>query len=94
NWIVTVSEVNDILGLDEETRWSIYPNPVENILHVQTKNSAHVTLIDIQGKRVIREVTGTDMTLELAGLNAGIYILRIVEGDHIHFRRIMKSRSN
>ncbi|MEM0939765.1 MAG: DUF5018 domain-containing protein [Bacteroidota bacterium] len=93
DWIVTVSVAGDPLRLDEENGWNIYPNPVENILHVKTKNTVKLTLIDMLGRQVIQEEKGTDMELTLEGLHAGVYILIIKEEDKLSFTKIIKSRS-
>ncbi len=65
---------NEIAGL------RIYPNPVTgNVVHIATANSGEkaVAIYDVLGKQVINTVT-TD-AVNVAGLNSGIYIVKITE---------------
>lgn len=65
---------NEIAGL------RIYPNPVTgNVLHITTANSGEkaVAIYDVLGKQVVNTVT-TD-AVNVAGLNSGVYIVKITE---------------
>lgn len=65
---------NEIAGL------RIYPNPVTgNVLHIATANSGEkaVAIYDVLGKQVVNTVT-TD-AVNVAGLNSGVYIVKITE---------------
>ncbi len=65
---------NEIAGL------RIYPNPVTgNVLHIATANNGEkaVAIYDVLGKQVVSTVT-TD-AVNVAGLNSGVYIVKITE---------------
>jgi len=65
---------NEIGGL------SLFPNPVSgNVLHITSDSNSekNVVVFDVLGKEVIR--TQTTNTLNIANLNAGVYIVKITE---------------
>jgi hypothetical protein len=74
------------VGLHQVPDLHIYPNPARNsfILNVQNMNnvSGLVTVIDITGKNVIIEEINTEiMTVDVTGLNAGLYFVKVRSGD-------------
>ena len=75
------------VGLNQIPDMFIYPNPARNsfILNVKNMNnvSGMVTVIDITGKNVIiEEINNEIMTVDVTGLNAGIYLVKVRSGDH------------
>jgi hypothetical protein len=72
---VGVEEANELGGL------TIYPNPANGQLFIREKfsgqlNSANIQVIDISGRTVFQQV-GYQNSLNLQGLQQGIYVLRI-----------------
>ncbi|MBP0904411.1 T9SS type A sorting domain-containing protein [Mariniflexile gromovii] len=66
---------------NEETAFKdfkIYPNPVENILHLSIQNNTieHIQLVDMSG-RVILETSKNMEQLNLSKLPTGLYLLQI-----------------
>ncbi len=60
---------------------NIYPNPVENILYINSKSkikSLHLT--DITGKNVLKNINNTDQ-LDVSQLTKGVYIIKIITED-------------
>jgi hypothetical protein len=73
----------------------LYPNPVQSILHVQTKDLADVSiaLFDITGKLILELTThaGTESTIDLSALSDGIYLVRVSsEGRPVHESKVVK----
>lgn len=71
--------------------WSIYPNPVSDILYMNGLNdeTAVATVFDVSGKIVMsRQLTGT--TLDVSSLAKGIYILRVTTADSVKTTRFVK----
>lgn len=83
-------------GTEEATKnngFSIYPNPTEQLLNIQSVDRVDkVTLTDAAGKIVITKsnsFTGL-MSVDVADLSKGIYFLKIEQGDKIFQKKIVK----
>lgn len=75
----------DVLGLEEfnHSSFTLFPNPAKDAVQIQTeKEFSTIELIDASGKRVLTE---TKNTLNLIGLDSGIYLIQV------HFTDGMKS---
>ena len=76
---------NEISGLD------IFPNPLTgNILNIQTAANATktVNIYDVLGKQVIN-VTTDNSTINVGNLNAGIYIVKVIEEGKTATRKLI-----
>lgn len=90
NWsYVTTSTLgvksNDIAGLN------IYPNPVTNgTLFINTDANAErkVTVFDVLGKQVLK-VTTSNNAINVASLNAGVYIVKVTEEGKTATRKLV-----
>jgi hypothetical protein len=94
-------EISVLTGLKEAggimLEWSAYPNPTSDNLTISIKDyekegaktdDLSFKLYDISGKIVLdKRIDGNNTTIEMGGLKAGTYILRIFSG----FRKEMKS---
>ncbi|WP_430406355.1 peptide-N-glycosidase F-related protein [Fluviicola sp.] len=75
----------EVLGLEElnNPSFTLFPNPAKDAVQIQTeKEFSTIELIDASGKRMLTE---TKNTLNLIGLDSGIYIIQV------HFTDGMKS---
>jgi hypothetical protein len=83
------------LNIEDETLVdvSIYPNPVEAILTIETSadlTNKIATVFDMNGKRVLNQKLTTN-TLDVSRLESGIYFLRLEsEGRSIKRKFIKK----
>lgn len=86
----------DPLSVDElaEVAVSVYPNPVQEVLHIRLKNSnspATIQLSDVSGREVFRtNATGTITEFPLTGLCQGVYVCRIEQDGRTAVRKIVK----
>lgn len=80
---------------------SVRPNPLTSRATVRLTTSApvhvRVELVDALGRRVARLLDGpaageTTLVLPVAGLPAGVYVLRVVSGDHALSRTVTVAR--
>ncbi len=80
-------------GLSEIAGFDIYPNPVSNGIIVVSTDQAmdkQIDLYNILGKRVFTHTfTGTRATLNISNINAGIYIIKVKEGNSISTRKLV-----
>lgn len=79
---VGISEVH----LGEHT---LYPNPVEDELHLDLEGPQHILIYSLDGK-IVEEIENSETTINVAHLNPGTYILVIGEGQNIERIRFIK----
>jgi len=69
--------------VDSDSRFSIYPNPTRDILHIRTDELiARAELCDLLGNVVIRDLTptlskGEGVSISVENLPAGMYFLKL-----------------
>lgn len=76
-------KVNEITGL------TVYPNPATDVVTIasNTLSTKFVEIFDIVGKKVME--TQTDGTINVSGLNKGVYILNIEENGKKASRKLV-----
>lgn len=70
---------------------SIYPNPVNNgKIYITTKSSMDkkVEIYNVIGKKVL-EVVVTSKEVNISNLEAGVYIIKVKEGDASATRKLI-----
>ncbi len=83
NQTLSVVEGSAPLSIDENllNNLSIYPNPVNKILHLNTNlelENSLISVFNIQGKRVLNSKF-TSKDLDVSKLTTGVYFLRIIK---------------
>lgn len=99
-----VSEVLDLLGtsvenLDEHPNADIriFPNPVEDMLYIQSKDlftdQVHINIINALGQKVLQtNASNTQLlSIDIANMTPGIYILSLSVGNQIFTKKIIKN---
>jgi PKD repeat protein len=104
NILLLVETAQVISGLDEQLNTTIrslriYPNPVTDVVYVElnltTGSDVHIAVTDITGKVIVEEIlngnSGEQLKrISMASQQAGIYFVRIVQGDLNKTIKIMK----
>jgi choice-of-anchor B domain-containing protein len=71
-----VSLIDGINKLNEKT-FSVYPNPATDYLRINNAQNSTLCLFDITGKlQSMEEIKSGNMTINLSGLNKGMYIAK------------------
>jgi hypothetical protein len=87
--------VDACLGIEElESEVSIYPNPFNSQLTIQLGNwtSALVTVYDLNGALILEQfVSGSEVTMQMNSISAGVYMLKASNGNEIYQTRIIKN---
>ncbi|MBC8397302.1 MAG: T9SS type A sorting domain-containing protein [Flavobacteriales bacterium] len=60
--------------ISNESNFKIYPNPVNNILNIDSVNEIHSIIYDITGKRVLESYS---KNINIEKLVKGIYVIKI-----------------
>lgn len=82
------------LGVDnlEAISMEIYPNPTSEKINISIEEyqNAKLQIYNLLGKIVkTADITAADTELNVASLNNGTYILRVVNGDKVAIKKIM-----
>lgn len=74
----------------------VYPNPTKGIVNIslpQTAEATTLTLVDIQGRQILKkETTNTAETLNIENLSEGVYILNIQSGSLKTSKKVVLNR--
>jgi hypothetical protein len=66
--------------------WKIYPNPATDYLFIEVYETTDITIIDIMGKIVYKQVLLSGKNaVDLVTLSAGVYIIQSSGGRHAKF---------
>ena len=95
--VITNTAINTFVapnGIEELSngRFSIYPNPAENVLHVQSENgNSTYTIYDISGK-VYSSInsTSSNSSLDISSLSSGIYFIQCISGNEVGMIKFIK----
>ncbi|MFO8054869.1 MAG: T9SS type A sorting domain-containing protein [Bacteroidales bacterium] len=84
----------------QQKEFSLYPNPTNGILHVEVENGSaafnkdkvqKLTVCDITGKQLLAKTrVQPPETIDISGLESGIYIISVQTGDKVFTRKIIK----
>lgn len=83
--------VDSSLGLDTSGHvdWLVYPNPVRNMLYVDSDTiPTSLQLYDLGGKLV--KESRQDSQLEMTALRQGIYLLKVISGESVQTFKVVK----
>ena len=80
--------VNDV----SNTRFSVYPNPVQNTLNVSAGVTIDaVSIFDLTGRQVLRAApNAAAFNLDVANLNKGLYLVSLKAGDQEMTTKLVK----
>jgi hypothetical protein len=85
--------VDEVLSLDKQLGFEIFPNPTVDKIHVRSdmQNIDKVELIDISGKVLkSKEVNGNEASFSMEAQKAGVYFINIHWGEKVTQQRIIK----
>ncbi|WP_420576345.1 T9SS type A sorting domain-containing protein [Ekhidna sp.] len=78
------------LGLVEDLSVKLYPNPTVDFLNIGSSKSLEVKLIDLNG-RTLQIANGQHIQMDLRAIEAGMYLLKISDGESTETKRIIKA---
>lgn len=76
-----------------ESGISIYPNPVDNILYIETNfdGSKHIQITDCLSRRVVElDSEETTTTVDVSDLTTGVYVITIITDESAYTSRFIK----
>ena len=88
-------EATNITDIEESSSINIFPNPVNDRLYIMTQTTTQTTTIEIydvygrlQGHKTTR--LQDNKTIDVSGLNNGIYLIKIITENGIITKRFIK----
>jgi hypothetical protein len=87
-----LADFSDVSAISENTieGFNMYPNPVKDVLNITTlqNTTKNVQIFNVLGKQILaKTVTGT--TINVANLNAGIYLIKVEEAGNTITRKLV-----
>ena len=67
---------------------AVYPNPVSDVLNIRGEGILQIELMDVNGRTVM--TSGATSQLNLSGMAAGLYMVRVITNDGVHTQKIVK----
>ncbi len=69
---------------------SVYPNPVNDVLHVNATNGT-ISLYNVTGGKIYEETVKTNNNeIDFSGYSKGIYLLQVKDNDEIFIQKVIK----
>lgn len=68
---------------------SIFPNPTTDKVNVECVGMTQIDIYSVEGK-LVRSLKVEDDAVQIDGLESGIYMLRIMKGDEVIVRKVVK----
>jgi hypothetical protein len=85
--MATTNSTEDVFAAN----FGIYPNPAKNVINISSvKTIEKAEIYNIIGKKVISTSNLSNNSLDISSLTKGVYILKLVSGDVVGTRKIIK----
>ena len=91
HYCITVSDQEDpTIGITENTSaLTVSPNPASTEINVENAAGAQISVYNVAGQKVISvENAEANETLNVSNLNAGLYIIRVVNGNEVSTAKV------
>ncbi|MEM6643215.1 MAG: LamG-like jellyroll fold domain-containing protein, partial [Bacteroidota bacterium] len=75
---ILIVDVDEPLGISNESKITVYPNPVSDILIIKSNSFKNATIYDLSGQEILRS---NNKVIDMQSLIEGTYILRVVSDD-------------
>jgi hypothetical protein len=84
--------INEAAEINDEV--TLYPNPANSEFRIQNAELKikEIEIYDMMGKRILKsdaDAGESVITMNVAGLNTGIYMVKMVSANHITYSRLV-----
>ncbi len=84
NTLVVYKEIPTEISNPDEDLISLYPNPAQNVLYVDTPTDVSGEIINLQGQIIQRVYLKNISPIDVSGFSPGVYLLRISGSPHTY----------
>lgn len=82
-------------SIAQNEKCNIFPNPTKDQINILLTNmgneKGHVEVFNEMGTLCLNQaMTGNELTINLSDMTSGMYIIRVISGDEVHTKRIIK----
>ena len=94
---ITIEESTSIKDISADNGMILFPNPVENILHITSKvisiDNLSFELLNTLGQAQAIIVTReeNEFTIDFASLSSGVYFLKVQDGEEVYGYKVIKN---
>lgn len=87
--------IYDKLGLEKNNSFTLYPNPAQEAVHINTScTNCILRVVDVQGKVITtQQLTNSNTTLSTAGFAPGIYLLELHNERVVERKKLVVSNN-
>ena len=85
---ITISDTQVSIDDVDNINVAVYPNPVSDVLNIRGEGIQQIELMDVNGRTVM--TSGATSQLNLSGMAAGLYMVRVITNEGVHTQKIVK----
>lgn len=91
---VTIGTKSDCQGVIEDSfilssAITVYPNPTTDIINIQGVNEGLIQVFNTNGALIIEKDAANAQSINLQGLAAGVYLVKIIQGDNVETSKVI-----
>jgi hypothetical protein len=80
--------ISDVEELQSTIR--LYPNPSNRYFNIETEEASTIQVFNLQGKKIMEVMKNNSFQLDLAGVEKGLYTIRVIDQKGIQNFKIIK----
>ena len=89
-WIVRINDDSNSISNNDASNITYYPNPANQIIHINAKNIKEVELIDLSGKILIdKKGIFNSYDLNISNISKGNYLIKIRTNKGLSIKKII-----
>lgn len=84
--------VGDVLGVNDTKQhsFSVYPNPANDNLFIQSSNEQHqLFVLDLLGREVFKTLFESEIKLDVSTIPAGVYLIKVQTGNQTQIQKVV-----
>ena len=70
--------------------FNFYPNPVKNILNINTQNISNVAVFNLLGQQVATKATSNNSQIDMSALASGTYLVKVTADNQVKTIKVIK----
>jgi serine protease len=82
----------DYTNFDNNSKISIYPNPSNGYIHINThkiKEVVKISVFDLHGKAILNKEISGNVTIDISDQEKGVYYIKSVSGNYVETNKII-----